>query len=304
MSHRTLILVAASCSLAACGTRVPVGGPAPAAPEGAISTDIYLYRLRGLPLVTRGHLANLTQRRGYDNQPFWDGNERLLYTSQHDGQTDIYAIDFASSTIQRVTSTPESEYSAAPTPDNAAVTVVRVEADSTQRLWRFPRNGSAPTVILPEVKPVGYFAWLDTSRVALFVLGTPNALHIADAATGRTRLVANGVGRSLQRVPGGSRASFLHRSGTKWILKTVEANPASLTIVLDSLAVMPDSADYVVWRSAEELYTAAGSRILRLRPPQREWELVADLADEGIKGISRLALSPDGRKLAFVAQER
>jgi hypothetical protein len=300
---RWTLLVASTAVIAACGTRTPVGGPAPAA-EGAVSTDIYVYRLRGLPFVSRGQLANLTQRRGYDNQPHWDGNERLLYTSQHSGQTDIYAIDFESSTIERITNTPESEYSAAPTPDDKAVTVVRVERDSTQRLWRFPRNGSEPTVILPDIKPVGYFAWLDTSRVALFVLGTPNALHIADAATGRTRLIANGIGRSLQRVPGGSKTSFLHRSGTRWVLKTVEANPASLTIVMDSIAVMPDSADYVVWRSANELYTAAGSRILRLRPPSREWELVADLSNEGVKGISRLALSPDGRKLALVAQDQ
>jgi hypothetical protein len=297
-----ILLFAAAAIVAACGTRTPVGGPAPA--EGAASTDIYLYRLRGLPLLSRGQLDNLTQRRGYDNQPFWDGNDRLLYTSQHGGQTDIYAIDFASSTIQRITSTPESEYSAAPTPDDDAVTVVRVERDSTQRLWRFPRNGTAPAVILPEVKPVGYFAWLDTSRLALFVLGSPNALQIADAATGKTRVVANGIGRSLQRVPGSRKASFLHRVGAKWILKTVDADPASLDISVDSLAVMPDSADYVVWRSAEELYTAAGSRILRLRPPASEWELVADLSNEGIRGISRLALSPDGRKLAFVAQDR
>jgi hypothetical protein len=302
-ASRWTLLVASVAAVTACGTRTPVGGPAPAA-EGAASTDIYVYRLRGLPIVSRGQLANLTQRRGYDNQPFWDGNERLLYTSQHGGQTDIYAIDFESSTIQRVTNTPESEYSAAPTPDDSAVTVIRVERDSTQRLWRFPRNGSEPSVILPDLKPVGYFAWLDTTRLALFVLGSPNALHIGDARTGKTRVVANGIGRSLQRVPGSRKASFLHRVGSKWVLKTVDADPASLDIRMDSLAVMPDSADYVVWRSADELYTAAGSRILRLRPPSREWELVADLSNDGVMGISRLALSPDGRKLALVAQDR
>jgi len=304
---RAAIVVAVlSCAagVAACAPRVPTGGPAPA-PEGAdaASTDIYLYRLGGIPLLTRGDLANLTQRRGYDNQPMWDGRDRLLYTSQHQGQTDIYAVDFESATIQRLTETPESEYSPAPTPDGAAITVVRVERDSTQRLWRFPRHGGAPDVILPDLKPVGYFAWLDTARLALFVLGSPNALHIGDANTGVTRVVAHGIGRSLQRVPGSRRASFLHRSGASWVLKTVEASPAGGEVRIDSIAVMPDSAEYVVWRSATELYTAAGSRILRLRLPGEAWEQVADLGAEGIRGISRLALSPDGRRLAFVAQE-
>ena len=303
MTRAPLVLILAALSLGACTARTPGGGPQPV--EGGPSTDIYLYRLGGIPLLSRGQLDNLTARRGYDNQPYWDGNNRLLYTSQHDGQFDIHAIDFGSATIQRVTSTPESEYSGAPTPDNDAITVIRVEADSTQRLWRFPRDGSAPSLVLRDIKPVGYFAWLDTTRLALFVLGNPNSLQIADTRTGAGQVVANGIGRSLQRVPGGSKASFLHRVGARWVLKTVDPTPrAAGRFTIDSIAVMPDSADYVVWRSATELYTAAGSRILRMRLPGRRWEPVADLSGRGIRGITRLALSPDGRRLALVALER
>lgn len=303
MTRASLALVLATLSVGACHARTPSGGPEPI--EGAPSTDIYLYRLGGIPLFSRGQLNNLTARRGYDNQPFWDGNSRLLYTSQHAGQFDVHAIDFATATIQRVTSTPESEYSGAPTPDNDAIAVVRVEADSTQRLWRFPRHGGAPSLVLRDIRPVGYFAWLDTTTLALFVLGSPNSLQIADTRTGVGRVAANGIGRSLQRVPGGRKASFLHRVGSRWVLKTVDPTPqGDGRFTIDSIVVMPDSAEYVAWRSATELYTAAGSRILRLRLPERRWEQVADLAGRGIRGISRLALSPDGRSLALVALER
>ena len=303
-AYRTcgLGMLAAVSLLAGCSTPQPVGGPAPL--EGESSTDIYLYSVGGIPLVSRGRLANLTARAGYDNQPFWDGNSRLLYTSQHDGQYDIYAIEFSTSRIERVTSTPESEYSAAPTPDGSAISVVRVERDSAQRLWRFPANGGSPSLILPDIRPVGYYAWLDSATLALFVLGSPNSLRIADTRTGQARVVANGLGRSLQRVPGGRKASFLHRVGSRWILKTVSPDPRpDGSFAIDSIAVMPDSADYVAWRSETELYTAAGSRVLRLRIPG-SWEEVADLAESGVRGISRLALSPDGRRLALVAQDR
>jgi hypothetical protein len=274
----------------------------PAPESAAASTDIYLYRFARFPLGSA--VFNITNRRGYDNQPSWNGNDRLLYTSQSGGQTDIYEVDFGRALIARFTDTPESEYSPALTPDGDAITAVRVERDSTQRLWRFPRDRSAPSLVLADVKPVGYYAWLDLTHLALFVLGQPATLQIADTRTGIAQVAVSNIGRSLQRVPGGSRASYLHRVGSRWMLETVDPTPrADGTFDIDSVAPMPDSADYVVWRSATELYTAAGSRVYRMRLPDVSWVLVEDLAEKGIRRISRLALSPDGSRLALVADD-
>src|SRR5206468_3714365 len=102
------------------------------------STDIYLYRLSRSLVPFRQRLINITNRPGYDNQPSFDG-PAILYTSIRNGQADIYR--FEDGIHAPVTSTPESEYSAALTPDGNAITVVRVERDSTQRLWRFPKDG-------------------------------------------------------------------------------------------------------------------------------------------------------------------
>jgi WD40 repeat protein len=283
------------------------GSPSqPPAPSTAAvpSTDIYLYRLDRGFLPFRRRLFNITNRPGYDNQPSWDSNARILYTSIQGGQADIYQINFETSAAGRVTDTPESEYSPGVTPDGKAISVVRVERDSTQRLWRFPTDGSAPSVVLPNIKPVGYYAWLDSTILALFVLGTPNTLQIADTRTGTGRVVTTNIGRSLQRVPGGRRASYVHRVGTSWVVETVDpVVRADGSFDIDTIAVLPDSADYVVWRSPTELYTAAGSRIFRMRRPARTWAQVADLSESGIRQISRLALRPDGTRLALVAEE-
>jgi hypothetical protein len=290
-----LALLATSCRRA----QAPIS-TASAAP----STDIYLYRLdRGfLPFGRR--LFNITNRPGYDNQPSWDGNDRLLYTSVLGGQADIYEIDFRTSSSRRVTATPESEYSPAVTPDGKAISVVRVERDSTQRLWRFPTSGGEPSLVLESIKPVGYYAWLDSTTLALFVLGNPNTLQIADTRSGTSRVVTTNIGRSLQRVPGGRRASYVHRAGSTWLLETVDpAMRSDGSFDVDTIVAMPDSADYVVWRSASILYTAAGSRILRLQLPSKTWEEIADLSGSGIHRITRLALRPDGRRLAIVADE-
>lgn len=274
--------------------------PAPAPAQAAPSTDIYVYHLGG---PAQGRIVNITNRTGYDNQPAWD-DSALVWTSQRDGQTDIYQSNLATSGAGKLTDTPESEYSAAVAPDGSAITVVRVERDSTQRLWRFPKFGGAPSVVLRDIKPVGYFAWLDSTTLALFVLGNPNTLQIADTRTGLGKVVTTGIGRSLQRVPGSRRASFTQRIGGKTVLLTVDASPRpDGSFAVDRVATLPDSADYVVWKTATHLYTAAGSRLLQLRLPSREWELVADLSSHGIRRISRLALSSDGGTLALVAEE-
>jgi len=288
--------ILAGCTRGAPATRAPV----PSSTESAPSTDIYLYRLgRIVPFGDR--LTNVTARRGYDNQPAWDG-EALVFTAQVGGQTDIYR--YAGGAVAPVTDTPESEYSASLTPDGAGISVVRVERDSTQRLWRFPHDGGTPSVILPDVKPVGYYAWLDSTTVTLFVLGEPNTLRIADTRTGVARIATSGIGRSLQRIPGGRRGSFVQRSGSSWVLKTIDPQPRSDgSFRIDSLVTLPDSAEYVSWRSDRVVYTAGGSRIWRLRLPDRRWTLVANLSSRGILGITRIALSPDGSGLAFVASD-
>jgi hypothetical protein len=301
MSRALRLLVATSLLTGACGRPPATPAPQPAEPSTAPSTDVYLYQFGRLG---RGSAVfNITNRVGYDNQPFWEKNDRVLYTALSGGQYDIRAIDLGKGVNSAITSTPESEYSAALTPDGDAITVVRVERDSTQRLWRFPRDGSPPTVVLPAIKPVGYFAWLDSTTLALFVLGnrtSPNTLQIADTRTGAARVVTANIGRSLQRIPGGRRASYVRRSGERFVLESVDP----FTFDVDTIASLPDSAEFVVWRSQTEAYTAAGSRLLRLRLPNRTWSLVEDLSSRGIRGITRLSLSPDGSRLALVAEEQ
>jgi hypothetical protein len=280
------------------GGAPPSTTPLPEDIGAQASTDVYFYRFG------QSSVFNITNRVGYDNQPGWDGNARIMYTRQYGGQTDIAALDFETSASGDIFRTPESEYSAAVSPDGKSITVIRVERDSAQRLWRFPKDQSAPSLVLRDIKPVGYFAWLDSTTLALFVLGNPNTLQIADTRTGLGRVVTTNIGRSLQRVPGSRRASFVHRVDNKWVLETVDPTPLpSGGFDIDTIGLMPDSAEYVSWRSPTELYTGAGSRILKLNVQEKVWTVVADLSAQGIRRISRLALAPDGRRVAFVADE-
>jgi Tol biopolymer transport system component len=172
--------------------------------QGAPSTDIHV-----APLVmtngqrTVGAAVAITRHKGYDNQPSFAANgDAVYYTSQRDGQTDIFSYNLRNNASRPLFDAPiTSEYSAALTPDRRALSVIRVERDSTQRLWRFPLDGSDPSVLLPAIKPVGYHAWATDSTVLIFVLGQPATLQYANVRTGTSRVMASGIGRWLAKHP-------------------------------------------------------------------------------------------------------
>lgn len=277
---------------------------ATAAAQGAPpATDIYLVRLRGGAIGDPP--VNLTHRLGYDNQPaFTPDGRSLLYTViGSDGQADIYRLDLGTRTRTRLTDTPESEYSPTPLPAGSGFSVVRVERDSAQRLWAFNASGQAPVLLLPHIAPVGYHVWLDDHTVALFVLGSPNTLQVADLQTGTGRVIAHDIGQSLQRVPGGNRFSYLQRADSGWYLQT--ADPSAADGAPERIARMPRGAGYVVWESPSSVLTAAGTLIYRLdrsAGAAARWTPIADFKEDGLRNLSRLALSPDGMWLAVVAE--
>src|SRR5262245_9221416 len=95
--------------------------------------------------VTVGTPTNITNRPGYDNQPSFTRDGRTLYftSTRADSQADIYKYDIVSKTTDRLTkSAPESEYSATQMPGVNSVSVIRVEKDSTQRLWSIAPDGT------------------------------------------------------------------------------------------------------------------------------------------------------------------
>jgi Tol biopolymer transport system component len=271
------------------------------------ATDIYVADLRVAGRrVSVGTPVNVTARPGYDNQPFFLPDSRsFLYTSvQEDGQADIYRYDLDRKTAVRVTATPESEYSATPLPTGNGFSVVRVEADSTQRLWAFDADGSHPRLVLDSIKPVGYHAWANDHTLLLFVLGPPATLQLAEARlpAAAGEVVARDIGRSLQRIPGREAVSFVQRDSVAGAsLQEFDVRTRRVT----KLVQAPPSADFFVWAPDGIVLTASGTTVYQWDPQGRgDWEPVADFAAAGLTSLTRLAVSPKGDRLAVVAVPR
>jgi WD40 repeat protein len=285
----------------------PSAAPAAQAPP---DTEIYLASLK----IANGSLAigtavNITSNPGYDNQPFFTPDGRsVLFTSARGGgtQTDIYRYEITSKQTVRVTDTPESEYSPTITPAGA-LSVVRVELDgqNTQRLWQFTAAGTDPKVILENVKPVGYHAWADDHTLALFVLGQPATLRLADTRTGTARTIASDIGRSIQPIPKSaspSEISFVQRerdgASTRLIVKKL--HPVSGEVIALTPAVEGSREADTAWTPDGTLLMAKDGVLYSWREGQKAWKEVASLEKMSLRGVSRLAVSPAGDYIALV----
>lgn len=276
------------------------------------ATDIYLVSFADLDGPGPVSLIQLTKRAGYDNQPFFTPDSKaLLYTAiLEDFQADIFRVDIETRKEERLTKTPESEFSPTPLSDGSGFSVVRVEADTAQRLWKFPYGKGEPRLLLENVKGVGYHAWADTNKLLLFMLGDPYLLVFANTETGDTTVVAENIGRSLMTIPLSPLSptpnitqrdvSFLHIQGSSRTIKSID--PTSRRVA--SLAIAPDGSEDFAWTPDHRLLTAQGRVLSEWNPREKHWETLAVLGSQVPGKITRLAVSPDGKWLALVAEEK
>jgi Tol biopolymer transport system component len=284
---------------------LPVLHQRAAAQAAPPNSDVFLTPLlRDGDSLRLGAAQNITRRPGYDNQPsFLTDATALLYAAiDSSGQADIWRYDLRSRRRTRLTDTPESEYSPTVMPGSTRFSVVRVERDSTQRLWSFRLDGSDPQLVLETLAPIGYHAWLDQFRLAVFVLGSPNTLHVVRRDGSEDVLRASHIGRTIQRVPAQNWYSFVQLDSTRtpWIVaQPFEGGPVS------RLVRVAEDNEFYSWAPDGTLLSASKGEITRWNGVSGEgsaWLPVPSAAPLAVKNISRLAVSPDGRWLAFVAE--
>ena len=269
-------------------------------------TDIWLLQMKKKYTVyTLSGPVNITNRSGYDNQPaFSPEGTYMLYTSiREDGQADIYKYDLATKAITAFCTTPESEYSPTFTPDKKFISTVRVEKDSTQRLWKFPVNGGMPELVMKNVDSIGYHCWINNDTLVLFILTDPFTLQLANVQTQKTTVVADSIGKSLVRF------RMMRSAGTLFIRTVKGKNMICFTPLklfrknkfeVNEVIALPEGSEYFCFYN-NCLFCAVGGKIFMSEMMKDSgWTQIADLSASGITKITRLAISGDGMHMAIV----
>lgn len=248
---------------------------------------------------------------GYNNHPYFFSNEELYLSVQQPNMRvpDFYSLNLRTNTRVRVTDTPEGEYSPRPLGDGVHFTAVRMEfpgRDTVQRLWQFPLDRSNKgQVLLPDVTKVGYYLWLSTREVVMFLVGRPNQLIKTDVLAPRKDIIALDVGRCIKKLNNGM-VYFVQKSvSAPW--QIMRYDPKSTSIRVQSSLVintLPNSEDFTIMNDGVILM-ASGSALYKFKPgsSDRIWKKIGDFQTFGVRRITRIELSPDNSRIVLVNNE-
>ena len=262
-------------------------------------TDIFMVQLGVKNKTGYTTPKNLTQRVGYDNQPAFSADGKsVLFTSIHeDGQADLYAIDLKTFQTKQLCATSESEYSPTLAPNGKGISVVRVEKDSTQRLWLFDMNGQNQKVIFADFDSVGYHCWLDSATVACFVLTEPATLQIKSMNKG-PHVIASSIGRCIRMKPNSNLLTFVDKTDSTWVIKSFDR----ISGITRYIANTPKGSEDYAWTHDGRLYMGSGSKLMLLDPQKdQSWQEVADFSSF-LESIGRIALNPSENTFIIVAK--
>lgn len=270
------------------------------------NTNIYLFKMEQLGdslfLFKNPQLLTGFNSDGYNNQPAFVSNNEIYFSmgkTDVTGQTDIISLDLANKVKTQVTLSADREYSPTPMIEPFYFSCVRQEADgkNTQRLWFFPMDRSSKgRPVLPIQTDVGYHCWLKNELVALFVVGEPHKLALANTKDQSVKFLESNIGRCFQRMSNGNLAFIDKGDPTSWKIKELDLNTLrSATVV----ATLPQSEDFVILPD-NTFIMAKGSQLFKYKKGwDTGWLKIGDFENLGLRGITRMALSSDG-KIALV----
>jgi hypothetical protein len=138
---------------------------------GQPETEVFLADLNiGAEAILDSSPLNISNNPGYDNQPSFLEDGTLLYARTRNGQTDIARYNLKEGTTSWISNTPGgSEYSPLKIPGREAVSAIRLDTTGLQRLYAYPLQGGAPTLLVEGLK-IGYHLWIDPELLVCTIL--------------------------------------------------------------------------------------------------------------------------------------
>lgn len=273
---------------------------------GQTVSEILLFDMK----VKKGRIilsntVNITQHKGYDNQPSFHPDQPIIYYSSFDdsSRSDIKYYNYKNKKTFNLTNTKDREYSPTVTPDKKFISCIIQRENGVQDLGKYPIESGNPELLINNLK-IGYHAWVTKDKLLLFVLGdsNTNSLHYYNLPDQSDSVIAINIGRSLHKIPGQQAMSFVQKVSEKeGLIKRLDLITGVITTITSTL----QGQDHIAWLQNNILLTGNGTKLFSFQIGiDKEWQLVIIEGDVSVvKGISRLATNTGNTKLAVVVSE-
>jgi len=267
------------------------------------NTDVYVFDL-GMENnnVVLSNPKNISNNDGYDNQPSFLNNNSILYASTRSDQTDIRLFDIEAGSISSwITDTPTgSEYSPLKIPNKKAVSAIRLDLDGLQRLYEYDIATGNSKPILKDLK-VGYHIWYnDNILVSTVLIENRMDLVVSNLKDKTNYTFQKNVGRNLSKIPNTDLISFISKEGDIWEIKSLNPISGETSIISKTLKNSED----ICWLNDSNILTGNGKSLFRLNTKSDgQWKKIQSFKEDEINNITRIAVSENSKRLAFVAED-
>ncbi|MBP9068452.1 MAG: PD40 domain-containing protein [Bacteroidia bacterium] len=242
--------------------------------------------------------VNITNRPGYDNQPSFSKNGKLIYFTsvREDKQADVYTCSVGSKKITQITKTKESEYSPNETEFGNYLSVLHVTMDSIQTVKLLDlKTFTVTNSNFSSFDSAGYYHFLNADTVLYYKLTQPHSLRYFVNSTNADGFLGEHPCRTFKTV---NRHSFMFgvkdSSSTRYFLYDVRLQKANLHASINSVN------EDMVWHPVHGLLVSHQATILKYDAAQQKWNVLYDLSSFGIKKITRFCFDQKNKYLVVV----
>jgi len=179
-----------------------------------------------------------------------------------------------------------------------AFSVIRQDLEGNQLLYMYDINqNKAPELLLDGIFPVGYHAW-SGNDVAMFILGQPVKMVLTNYKERNDRTITTNIGRTLKTIPNSDKIAFERSEEDKSVV--IYALTPSTDKFEKIIQKPANSSDWAITKNGTYI-TSVGSKLLKYNAQyDTDWVELIDLGETAARGMTRMAVSPDNKRIAIV----
>lgn len=264
------------------------------------NTDVYIFDIQ----ISDEHIfisdiLNISNNKGYDNQPSFLDKNTVIFSSTNEGQTDIALFDIKKQEKTWLTSTDSDEYSPLTSPIKHTISSIRILKNGDQHLYGYNIKDGTPSVIVDNLQ-IGYHAWYDKETVILSIAeGNIHSLNIANITNHTNKTVIKNIGRSLAKIPKSDLISYVSKENKVWEIRSYNPLTNESKFIINTL----EGSEDLCWTPHGVIIMAKGNELHKFNPKKdKDWELLGALTDKRLTNITRLSVNADASKLALVVE--